>query len=258
MPQTWPIFPLKECVLYGDPHVQTFDGMHASYYTPGEYWIVKSDSVKIQSRYVALPITNGLAVTQQIAVGGSFLGGNVLIVTPTETKWNGLPILGGFPSNFQNDLVRIEYNQQGTTLQKGRAGKALHVVHIHLPLGVEITVNRWLDTAEGMYVNLKVQMNPVPGMDGHCGNYNGIAADDARLQVRARFGIGDVPANELLLEGPKTPINPGDRPDLTLCTQDTLELGYRECQKISPNGMASRACLTDYCFAGGPALGNAV
>merc|ERR1719401_1660292 len=48
------------CKLFGDPHVETFDGQHASFYSQGEYWIVKSNEVWIQGRYMATPVTNGL------------------------------------------------------------------------------------------------------------------------------------------------------------------------------------------------------
>eukprot|EP00972_Heterocapsa_arctica_P020262 2989549-Heterocapsa_arctica.AAC.1 len=57
-----------------------------------------------------LPIANSLAVIKQIAVGGSFLRSNVLIVTPTEAKWNGQAILGGYPPVPANYLVSIECN----------------------------------------------------------------------------------------------------------------------------------------------------
>merc|ERR1712190_79456 len=33
--------PPSVCIVWGDPHVATFDHKHASYYATGEYWIVK-------------------------------------------------------------------------------------------------------------------------------------------------------------------------------------------------------------------------
>merc|ERR1719235_1026881 len=61
---TVPLGPPGVCSIYGDPHIVTFDHKHASYYTPGEYWIVKSSTVIIQGKYAALPSTNGLAVVK--------------------------------------------------------------------------------------------------------------------------------------------------------------------------------------------------
>merc|ERR1719254_30005 len=63
----------KTCLVYGDPHINTFDGEHANYYTAGEYWIVRSATVSIQGQYAATAATNGLAVTKKIAIGGPFL-----------------------------------------------------------------------------------------------------------------------------------------------------------------------------------------
>merc|ERR1712004_630868 len=79
----------------------------------------------------------------------------------------------GFPSSFSNDIVQIQYNSMGGTLQNGREGKALHVMHITLPNNVQIQINRWNEPNEGSYVNVKIMMPKQPGQDGHCGNFNG-------------------------------------------------------------------------------------
>merc|ERR550514_2587819 len=70
----------KSCSIFGDPHSMTFDGMHADYYTSGEFWIVKSTTVHIQGKYAPTQATNGLAVTKEVAVGGPFMKGHTLIV----------------------------------------------------------------------------------------------------------------------------------------------------------------------------------
>jgi hypothetical protein len=105
----------KRADYYSSGHMLTFSGKRADYCSSGEcrYLPLLSDSVKIQGRYMLLPITNGLAVTKEIAVGGSFLRSSELIVTPTEAKWNGQAILGGFPSTCADYLVRI--NTMGRT-----------------------------------------------------------------------------------------------------------------------------------------------
>merc|ERR1719282_811686 len=103
------------CLVWGDPHIMTFDKKRVDFYTQGEYWIVKSSTVQIQGRY-----------------------------------------------------------------------KATHVVHLSLPMGVNVQINRWTEASEGKYINAKITMPAVPGQDGHCGNANGNAADDERLQIRAR------------------------------------------------------------------------
>merc|ERR1712056_148439 len=95
---TLPPTPPKTCSVFGDPHVLTFDGMHSNYYTPGEYWIVKSSTVHIQAKYGALPSTNGLGVVKGFAVGGPFLKGHKLIVDTMEkagavVTYDGQPVV---------------------------------------------------------------------------------------------------------------------------------------------------------------------
>merc|ERR1711879_712528 len=104
----------------------------------------------------------------------------------------------GFPSSFSNDIVQIQYNSMGGTLQHGREGKALHIMHITLPNNVQIQINRWNEPNEGSYVNVKIMMPKQPGQDGHCGNFNGNQVDDDRLQIRARVGTTGIAAGELI------------------------------------------------------------
>jgi hypothetical protein len=243
--------------VFGDPHLITFDGAHEDYYTPGEYWIVKSSTVLIQGKYGALPMTNGLAVTKAVAIGGPFIHGHRLIIGSLDmgagfATFNGRAILPGFPASFKSGdgLVNIQYDSTGATMQKSRIGKALRVVHIDLPLGVTIQVNEWNEPGEGAYINVKIVMPAQPGQDGHCGNFNGNVADDARVQVRARLGKRGVAVQDLLFPGPKTPINPGNRPDVSDCPQTKLDLAERVCKKRESSFFPTAACLVDVCFAG--------
>merc|ERR1712210_369512 len=103
-------------------------------------------------------------------------------------------------------LVTAAYDSNGATMQDGREGKQLHVVHLTLPLGVNVQINRWMEPAEGNYINAKITMSAQPQQDGHCGNFNGNPADDDRLQIRQRIGKTGVAAGELFFSGPKTPI----------------------------------------------------
>jgi len=167
--------PKKDCSIFGDPHAMTFDGMHSDYYTEGEFWLVKHTSIKIQGKFSPTHATNGLSVTKQVAVGGAFLKGHTLIIGEEHATWNGQMILTGFPSTFKDPegLVYIKYNSIGQLLQPGREGKSLHVVHVTLPEGVELQINRWNEPGEGRYINVKITMPKHEGQDGQCGNFNG-------------------------------------------------------------------------------------
>jgi len=229
----------------------TFDGMHADYYTSGQFYIVKSATVKIQGLYAPTHATNGLAVTKQIAVGGPFLKNNILIIGEEHAYYNGAAILTGFPSNFNSPdgMVKIVYNNQGKLLQPGREGKSLHVLHISLPLGVTIQVNRWNEEGEGRYINSQITMSAQPGQDGQCGNFNGIPADDTRMAVRARIGKDGVPASELMFPGAKTPVDQG----IEDCDDVKLTAAHATCKAVTKDSFWPKmSCLKSVCH-GGPA-----
>ena len=161
----------------------SFDHKRVDLYTQGEYWIVKSEQVHIQARYRPIHMTSGLSVTKEIVFSGPFLKCNVLRLSALAASWNGQAIIPSFPSDYTNDLVQIHYNSMGATMQDGREGKALHVVHITMPGGVQVEVNRWNEPGEGSYINVRIEMPAQPGQDGHCGNFNGNPADDDRLHT---------------------------------------------------------------------------
>merc|ERR1719188_2402754 len=248
---------VKTCLVYGDPHVLSFDKMHADYYSVGEYWLVKSDTVWIQARYQPTPVTHGLAVTKEIVIGGPFLKGHKLFLDAKSTSvWytGAAPqnILTSFPSSFHSadPFVDIHYNAQGKVLQKGRAGKALHVLHITLPLGVTLQVNRWNEPGEGDYMNIELTMPGQPNQDGQCGTPNGNAADDDRMEVRKRLGTQGVAVADLILPGQKTPIVPSNRPDISNCPQARLDMATTQCKKSEGKFIPSKQCLIDVCFGG--------
>jgi len=238
----------KECSIYGDPHAMTFDGLHSDYYTSGEFWIVKSDTVKVQGKYAPTHATNGLAVTKQIAVGGSFLKGHLLIIGEEHATWDGQEILVNFPSTFSDaeGLVNIVYNNVGQPLQAGREGKALHVLHVTLPGDAMMQINRWNEEGEGRYINTKITMPRQEGQDGQCGNFNGVAADDARLMVKARLGKDGVAAEDLMFPGGKTPVNQ----ELENCPDETLISAHEACKAVSNNFWPHMHCLVTVCNGG--------
>merc|ERR1712151_1061238 len=257
-PPTPSLLPPGTCVVWGDPHLLTFDRKRVDFYSQGEYWIVKSTTVHIQGMYRPTHATSGLSVMKKIAFGGPFLKNHVLIVGATTATWDGAPILGTFPSswNFQQ-LVVAKYDSLGSTMQDGREGKQLHIVHLTLPLSVNVQINRWTEASEGNYINAKITMPAQPGHDGHCGNFNNNPADDDRLQIRARVGTTGVAQGDLLFPGTKTPIVAANRPDINDCPKDRLENAKEQCKKKEGKFIPSMACLVDVCFGGAGFAGSA-
>jgi len=241
--------PTKSCSIFGDPHGLTFDGQHVDLYTAGEFWIVKSPTVGIQGKYSPTHATNGLSVTKKIGVSGSFISNHKLIIGEEHASWDGMPILTTFPGVFHDPDgvgVSIVYNNQGELLQPGREGKQLHVLHVTMPSGVSLQINRWNEPNEGRYINTKITMPPQPGQDGQCGNFNGNAIDDSRMAVIARLGKDGVPADELYFTEPKTIVNQ----ELESCPDDTLKNAHAQCKAVTTSFWPSMQCLVSVCHGG--------
>merc|ERR1712066_1039002 len=208
-----------------------------------------SPTVGIQGKYHPTHATNGLSVTKKIAVSGTFIQNHKLIIGEEHASWDGTPILTTFPGTWHDPDgvgVSIVYNNQGQLLQPGREGKQLHVLHIHMPLGVSLQVNRWNEPNEGRYINTKITMGPQPGQDGQCGNFNGNVIDDSRMAVRARLGKDGVPADELYFTEPKTIVVQ----DLELCPDDKLKSAHNQCKAFSSTWWPHMSCLVSVCNGG--------
>jgi len=243
----------KVCLIFGDPHAMTFDGQRADYYTPGEYWIVKSDTAWIQGKYQPTRMTNGLAVTKEVGIGGPFIGGHKMVISVDQIWWDGAVVQTGFDNlgatwQGANYGISFVYNDQGTIMQNSRAGKKLHVVHVTLPRGIKMEVNRWKEPNEGSYINVRIIMSPQPGQDGHCGNFNNVKDDDKRTAVRSRVGKNGVAENDLIFPGPKTVIKDGNRPDLNDCPEGELKIAMEKCKAAEKKFFPSNACLIDTCL----------
>jgi len=249
---TMPMGPPGDCVMWGDPHVETFDGGFPNFYDEGEYWVVKSTNVQIQARYLATPFTNGLSATHQIAVGGPFLNGQTIVVGPMEngqiTK-DGAPVLQTFPSSLNDPTsgVMLSYTGDGKLVDDAQAALDKHIVHMDLPLGVHLQVMRWAN-----HLNVRITMSAAAGgQDGSCGNFNGMAIDDSTAAIKSRIGER-VPADELLFHA-AAPVGPGGQ-HVTIadCEQTKREHGMTICKASQPGatGNLLESCIFDVCFGG--------
>jgi len=249
-----PIGPPRPCFIWGDPHVETFDHAFPSFYDEGEFWVVKSKMVSIQGRYLATPFTHGLSSMHAIAIGGPFLAGHTIIVGPMENGQilvDGRPALYNFPSSESvAGMATLRYDAIGEVVDSAMRGMERHIVHMELPLGVQVQVMRWAN-----HINVKIVMAPrVGGQDGHCGNHNGDPADDSAEAIEARIG-GPVPPDECLFHH-TTPVRPSPRHSLDECRmQDPVkyQLALRTCQAQEESlgyNQVQKDCVFDVCFAG--------
>jgi hypothetical protein len=210
----------------------------------------------MQGRYAPTAVTNGLSVMKELAIGGPFLQSkdgtqNVLRFSSLSATFNGVPIIPNFPDTWVNTdpPIKVTTDGSGIKLQPYREGKAMHIVHVELPLFIKVQINRWNEPGEGDYINARIIMSMQPNQDGHCGNFNGDPTDDTRPKIRARIGTNGVEPADLIFKT-KTPVKEPNRPDLNNCPEDKAEHARKECEAKSKNGMASKNCMIDVCFGG--------
>mmetsp|Transcript_38097 Transcript_38097/g.122480 ORF Transcript_38097/g.122480 Transcript_38097/m.122480 type:complete len:412 (+) Transcript_38097:1-1236(+) len=241
----------KDCLLWGDPHIETFDGGFPNAYGEGEFWIVKSNMVSIQGRYLATPFTNGLAATHQIAVGGKFMGGHKFTVGPMENgqiTCDDGPILQGFPSEATCGPVTLNYNGMGKLVDDAQSKLEKHIVHFDMPsMKLHIQILRWAN-----HLNVKITMPPqATGMDGSCGNFNGNAIDDSTEAITARMG-GRVAMGELLFRHAVSTSGVVVK-TIADCMQTVRQHAIYLCQKnmqVGAQQVLMDSCIFDVCFGG--------
>jgi hypothetical protein len=242
---------LGECLVWGDPHISTFDRSRADFYGEGIRWLVRSKEVSIQARYKATPFTNGLAATQAIAIGGAALQGHVLKVGPMESgqiTWDDQPILTSFPSVFDTaGLGRISYSAEGDLVDSAQSHLDRHIVHVDFPsANIEIQVMRWAN-----HINVRIRMSPQRGQDGHCGNFNGDASDDTTEGIRARAGTASFSAEEAeSLFATYEPAAPGPAVTVDNCPEDKHSHALDLCRQRGLQSLGLDACVFDVCFGG--------
>ncbi len=72
--------PGATCWGLGDPHYQSFDGRRFDFYGKGEYWLVKSRRLAIQSRLEQLPSNAAISFHSGVAFAGEALQGTTVEV----------------------------------------------------------------------------------------------------------------------------------------------------------------------------------
>jgi len=244
-----------ECTFWGDPHVKTFDGGSPGFYGEGEFYIVKSDTVIIQGRYMGTSWTAGLAATNSIAVGGPFLAGHVIVVGCLDA--GDITVddksITEFPSTYRLPDVdsTISYGAEGNVVDNATSSWEKHVVNMSLPLGVRLEVFRWSN-----YLDLRLTMSRQPNQDGSCSNFNGDAADDTTELIFSRIGAR-VPRGELLFKA-RAPLAWTDTEEKLLgaCPDATKARARTECRgdlalssfRGNPSQMEMNLCMLDICY----------
>jgi len=245
----------KVCIVYGDPHSESFDGHHNDFYASGEFWIIKSTQFAVQGRFLPTHITRGLSVTKEITIGGTMMQGHILRISSVSVTVDGTAILTTFPGSYHMpNVVDITYNDHGKILQPHRElGKNLKVLHLNFHVhAIFMQVNQWTNPEEGDFINVMVETPPMQGLDGYCGNLNGIEPDDDRINIRQRLGANGVAQGDLIGFRTKTPIETTYKsyPSITSCVSATLMAAHKKCQGEEGHYIPSMGCLARKCANG--------
>jgi len=250
-----PILPIfGECLMWGDPHIKTFDGGRPSFYGEGEYWIIKSRQVWIQGRYLATPYTEGLSAVNKVIVGGPFLQGHKIAVGTVESgdfTVDGASICSNFPCSYQlGNLASITYNSFGELpdpegTAQGQSG-AKRVVTIQLPLRVRLQIFRWNN-----YLDLRLIVPNSLGVDGTCGNFNGNPADDSSTAIMERGMARVKPSENMFQHSAIARWTDTDEKLMGLCQPDKMARAQTFCHGVfegSGTALQHKSCQLDYCW----------
>jgi len=236
------------CVFWGDPHIITFDGARPSFYGNGEFWVVKSDEVHIQGRYLGTSWTHGLAATNKLIVGGPFLNGHKIAIGTVdsgEMTVDGQPVLGALGSRYSvAGIATLSYSGVGQLVDKAQTEFPKRIVQMDLPLGVKISVMRWPN-----YVDFKIEMPEQPNQDGTCGNFNGDASDDTPAAIIERIGAR-VRRPDLLFS---TQSSERLSPEMErMMANDCVAATRAKARPLCQNSPSPGACEFDVCFGMNP------
>lgn len=243
----------KTCLFWGDPHVSTFDGAVPSFYGEGEFWIIKSPMIRIQGRYNGTRYTDGLAATHKMVISGEFIDGariEVGSLTYGDIEFDDADILSSLGAAFSlpGGKGTISYDADGELIDEAQGDLPRRVVHMQLPLGLEVTVFRWKN-----YIDMRIESPPIPGTDGSCGNYNGDKDDDDTRDVFERIGPRVAPGENLFSRRAQMEVT-HEMLDMIEheCIPDVLTAGEVACRSQLPeeqtNRMMVSSCVFDYCF----------
>lgn len=241
---TTPAPPVGICTFWGDPHIVTFDGAKPSFYGNGEFWIVKSDQVHIQGRYLGTPWTHGLAATNKLVVSGPFLKGHTIVVSTMDSgimTVDGVAVLSTVGSSYDiPNVARLTYSSSGEVVDPTQTEFEKRIVRMDLPLGITISVMKWPN-----YIDLSIVMPRQENQDGSCGNFNGNPADDSTDAIISRIGdrvsVGDSlfhtqAADVLSLEMQK------------MLNRECSGQIFAHAQRMCTSSMNPAACQYDVCF----------
>lgn len=243
----------SSCLVYAEPHIQTFDGSRINVYGSGDVWLVRTKSVHIQARLVSSVVGNGRTVVSQVAVGGVFLQGHLITVTAVAhgtIQVDGKTVLRSLGDSYLvPGVARLRYSSTGALVDEAKIGQPLRVVNMKLPHGITLTVFRW-----DREIDVRVTMSKQGSHAGFCGNFNADPADDTTRDIMAREVSRVSPEARFFKEEANVKVSPAMESLIsTKCDTGTSARGRALCKlKLAQEQTQAEieACVLDWCFGG--------
>jgi len=223
------------------------------FYSTGDFWVVKSPTLKIQGRFQATDWTKKNDKTDYssmtgIVVGGHMVGDHKIQIGPMgengKITCDAAEILKWYGSTKCGDAT-VTYDDKGQLVDSAMAFLPHKVVHIYLADGIMLQVNRWPN-----FINAKITMDVVAGMTGICGDFNGVAKQglQAGKDLHAKFGYG-VPSHELLFPYSIALKIPQAMPSDKRCSAEKRMKAHSICEHEVKGsvGWSLAECLGDVC-----------
>jgi len=175
------------CIAAGDPHIKSFDRLEMDEVCMGpmgDYFLVNTDALKVQARYMGFNRQDGYAFIKGLAITGTRLGGKTLhipVVNDGPITYDGKQV----GRRFQNDLFSVEekkgpklvyfvekpdvnsQQRKGTLFIKFKDSNGKQDILIIVNLG------------PNQHVLISAASGTLAGTTGHCGNFNDDPSDDS-------------------------------------------------------------------------------
>mmetsp|Transcript_35452 Transcript_35452/g.79973 ORF Transcript_35452/g.79973 Transcript_35452/m.79973 type:complete len:758 (+) Transcript_35452:80-2353(+) len=259
----------SSCTIYGDPHIRVFDNREVSLlkvhedgvwagddqFRDGVYWIVKSKRISIQGRYEKVHYPNAKygehTYLTGIAVSGTFMDSNTLVINPEEGKVKWRSSLGHTEDILMNpgvfkvgDLIEAHFRTQMPLVRDSSSRSLAAGLYIHLPSGVKMQVNRFKKHLD-LELTMRKEVAGEGGVDGQCGNFNDDPSDDTGELIERRIGY-EIPAWESFFETPMSPSGSLNMLNNTQHTVNRAQLQTAASDVVSFFIFADAACRTPF------------